>query len=402
MRFADAMLAAGNRVGDPVWRMPFWAGYEANLDSAVADMNNVSRAPFAGSVTAALFLRRFVRQARRFAHFDIYGWRPAAKPLGPKGGELQAARAVFEVLRARTPAEGEHGANAAPSIRAAMPIATTSPPSPCAARSRRRATRRARCARSCTPARPLRGAPDARASWTTEALFGELVTVYERARRLGLGAARARRLRRLRAAQARSPPQVRQADAQGDGARHLPLSRRPTSRPPVDAAQHERVAGDGRGGPTFARLADGRFVPIRHIIERERFATDFVAVAERFVGVPYLWGGKTRLGVDCSGLVQVALQAAGHVCPRDSDMQQAEIGEAVSASRTSTDLQRGDLVFWKGHVGIMIDAFRLLHANAHHMVVAIEPLAGAVDRIARTGARVTSVKRIGAAALRSV
>ncbi len=97
--FADAVLAAGLRVGDPVWRMPFWAGYEANLDSAVADMNNVSDGPFAGAVTAALFLRRFVRQARRYGHFDIYGWRPVQKPLGPKGGEVQAARAVFDMLR---------------------------------------------------------------------------------------------------------------------------------------------------------------------------------------------------------------------------------------------------------------------------------------------------------------
>ena len=97
---AGAVAAAGLRVGDPVWRMPFWSGYEANLDSPVADMNNVSDGPFAGSVTAALFLRRFVKQARRFAHFDIYGWRPSARPLGAKGGEVQAARALFEVLRA--------------------------------------------------------------------------------------------------------------------------------------------------------------------------------------------------------------------------------------------------------------------------------------------------------------
>jgi leucyl aminopeptidase len=98
--FAGEIAAAGDRVGDPVWRMPFWAGYEANLDSTVADMNNVSESPFAGSVTAALFLRRFVKQAVRFAHFDIYGWRQAPRPLGPKGGEAQAARAMFEVLRA--------------------------------------------------------------------------------------------------------------------------------------------------------------------------------------------------------------------------------------------------------------------------------------------------------------
>jgi leucyl aminopeptidase len=101
--FAQAVLAAGTRVGDPVWRMPFWSGYEANLDSPVADMNNVSDGPFAGAVTAALFLRRFVKNARRYGHFDIYGWRLAQKPLGPKGGEVQAARAVFDMLRAQAP-----------------------------------------------------------------------------------------------------------------------------------------------------------------------------------------------------------------------------------------------------------------------------------------------------------
>jgi leucyl aminopeptidase len=100
--FAASIASAGNRVGDPVWRMPFWSGYESMLDSQVADMSNVSESPFAGSVTAALFLRRFVGSARRFAHFDIYGWRPQAKPLGPKGGEVQGARAAFEVLRAVT------------------------------------------------------------------------------------------------------------------------------------------------------------------------------------------------------------------------------------------------------------------------------------------------------------
>jgi leucyl aminopeptidase len=103
--FAVAVAAAGLRVGDPVWRMPFWSSYESTLDSPVADMNNVSEGPFAGSVTAALFLRRFVSRARRFAHLDIYGWRPAPKPLGPKGAEVQTARAVLDVLRAERPRE---------------------------------------------------------------------------------------------------------------------------------------------------------------------------------------------------------------------------------------------------------------------------------------------------------
>jgi leucyl aminopeptidase len=97
--FAAEIMAAGDRVADPVWRLPLWPSYEANLDSPVADMNNVSDGPFAGAITAAIFLRRFVGQARKYAHFDIYGWRPGPKPLGPKGGEVQAARATFELLR---------------------------------------------------------------------------------------------------------------------------------------------------------------------------------------------------------------------------------------------------------------------------------------------------------------
>jgi len=97
--FAAEIVGTSARVGDPVWRLPLWAGYDAKLDSPVADMSNVWEAPFAGSITAALFLKRFAKRARRFAHFDIYGWRPAPTALGPKGGEPQAARAVLAVLK---------------------------------------------------------------------------------------------------------------------------------------------------------------------------------------------------------------------------------------------------------------------------------------------------------------
>ena len=96
--FAEALSAEAEAVGDPVWRLPFWPGYERHLDSDIADMNNVYDAPFAGAITAALFLKRFVKNARRFAHFDLYGWRPAPRPLGPKGGEPQTARALFSLL----------------------------------------------------------------------------------------------------------------------------------------------------------------------------------------------------------------------------------------------------------------------------------------------------------------
>ncbi len=97
--------AAGLAIGDPVWRMPFWPGYERHLDSEVADMNNVYDSPFGGAITAALFLRRFAAKAKRYVHIDMFGWRPASRPLGPKGGEAHAARAVFEALRRRFPAQ---------------------------------------------------------------------------------------------------------------------------------------------------------------------------------------------------------------------------------------------------------------------------------------------------------
>ncbi len=117
-------------------------------------------------------------------------------------------------------------------------------------------------------------------------------------------------------------------------------------------------------------------------------------MAERFVGTPYLWGGKTSLGIDCSGLVQVALTAAGLGCPRDSDMQEEAVGASVEPAPGFSNLRRGDLMFWKGHVAIVVDHRTIVHANAFHMAVVIEPLADAVARIRAMGTDVRSVKRI--------
>jgi cell wall-associated NlpC family hydrolase len=115
-----------------------------------------------------------------------------------------------------------------------------------------------------------------------------------------------------------------------------------------------------------------------------------VAVAEQFLGVPYLWGGKTSLGLDCSGLVQVSLQAAGIACPRDSDLQELALGKLSSLA----SLRRGDLLFWKGHVAIARDPETLIHANAYHMMVAIEPPMDAIARINAMGSEITAVKRV--------
>jgi cell wall-associated NlpC family hydrolase len=126
----------------------------------------------------------------------------------------------------------------------------------------------------------------------------------------------------------------------------------------------------------------------------EGFETDPAGVGERFVGAPYLWGGRESLGLDCSGLVQQALYACGRACPRDSDQQQA-LGEALDIGSDLKGLRRGDLVFWRGHVGIMLDGGGLLHANGHHMATAIEPLSEAVARIEAAGSgRPTAFRRL--------
>jgi cell wall-associated NlpC family hydrolase len=137
------------------------------------------------------------------------------------------------------------------------------------------------------------------------------------------------------------------------------------------------------------------YIHAGHLVPDTDAETDFVAVAERFENVPYLWGGNTSEGLDCSGLVQVALQACGVKAPRDSDMQAAELGLPVAMSADYSGLRRGDLVFWKGHVGIIRDAETLLHANGFHMAVASEPLAGAIQRIAeKSYGAVTGVRRL--------
>jgi hypothetical protein len=166
--------------------------------------------------------------------------------------------------------------------------------------------------------------------------------------------------------------------------------------PPMEALSLGCRLAVARHEADFAMTAQGGYVPAQHLAPLDMREPDFVAVAERFLGVPYLWGGKSSLGIDCSGLVQVALAAAGMASPRDSDLQERTLGVAMAPAEGLADLKRGDLVFWKGHVAIARDGRSLLHANVHHMAVAIEPIATAIGRIKAAGGEVTSVRRIPA------
>jgi cell wall-associated NlpC family hydrolase len=145
----------------------------------------------------------------------------------------------------------------------------------------------------------------------------------------------------------------------------------------------------------YAKLATGGWAFAAHLSDLDAFETDYVTVAERFLHTPYLWGGRTSLGIDCSGLAQTALTAAGIKAPRDSDMQERELGTTVEVKPDLSGLQRGDLVFWKGHVGLMIDETNFIHATGHSMTVMIEPLAVAEERI-RLGSYgpISAIKRL--------
>jgi cell wall-associated NlpC family hydrolase len=244
------------------------------------------------------------------------------------------------------------------------------------------------------PQAPLRHKPAPDAPLLTEALKGERVTIYDmNDEGWAWGQLAADGYVGWLPSNALVPPGVPPTH-KVTALRTLAFPGPSIKLPPVEALPlGARIA--------VARLADrmavthaGAYVPATHLAPIETYEADFVAVAERFLGVPYLWGGKTSLGLDCSGLVQVALAACGISCPRDSDMQERALGTPVATAADPANMQRGDLVFWKGHVAMARDRSSLLHANAFHMAVVTEPMAEAIGRIRSTGSEVTSVRRL--------
>ena len=147
-------------------------------------------------------------------------------------------------------------------------------------------------------------------------------------------------------------------------------------------------------GTQYALLASGEAMIARHLRPVGEHAADFVSVAETFLETPYLWGGASGFGIDCSGLAQLSLRMAGKDAPRDTDMQEAALGEAFEPGPGFSGLKRGDFVFWKGHIAIMTDAENMIHANGHTMTVAREGLAEAVARIGYLYGGPTSFRRL--------
>ena len=241
---------------------------------------------------------------------------------------------------------------------------------------------------------PLRQGPSADAEQATQALKGERVTIYDRnAEGWAWGQLEAdgyvgwlpdAALARPAAAPTHKVTALRTFAFPGPSIKL----------PPAEALVMGSRVSITREDGIFAVTREGWFVPKAHLAGLDDHAPDFVAIAERFVGTPYLWGGKSCLGIDCSGLVQLALGACGIACPRDTDMQEKALGHALAPAIDLAGWRRGDLLFWHRHVAIVRDATSLIHANAFHMATAIETTAGAIARIKASGSDVTAIKRL--------
>jgi len=225
----------------------------------------------------------------------------------------------------------------------------------------------------------LREAPDFQARLATQLLYGEIFDVYDRDDDGWVWG------------QAQLDNYVGYARAESfDTHIHIPTHRVTVlrtlvfpepdkkSQPPSPLSLNAKISVNAPIENGFAPLSRGGWVYAAHIAPIEAVVEDWVASAERFVGLPYLWGGKDSSAVDCSGLVESALETAGVRAPRDADMQEGVVGETIAPG---APLKRGDLVFWPGHVGLMRSATELLHANAFHMQTVIEPLAETIARV---------------------
>ena len=238
--------------------------------------------------------------------------------------------------------------------------------------------------RCAVPAAGLHRAPDAASEQMDQLLFGEAFDVIEEEGAWLWGQARRDGYVGFVAAAALAAPSNDSAQARPTHRIAAPRTyafAEPSIKSQASGpfSMNSMVAVDAQEG-RLARVAGAGWMAAGHLAPIGAFETDWASVAERFAGAPYLWGGRESLGLDCSGLVQAALFACGRACPRDTD-QQAQLGREIARG----DFGRGDLVFWNGHVAMGLDEARIVHANGHHMMVAVEPLEAAIARIEAAG-----------------
>lgn len=244
------------------------------------------------------------------------------------------------------------------------------------------------------PGVPVRKEPDPLAPLVTEALFGETVTVYETTMEgWAWGQLDGDAYVGWMPSEALSPPGA--SPTHRVRALRTPVFPGPSIKlPPTELLSLGSLVAVAGMRERFAVTEAGGYIFADHLAPLGTHETDFVEVAARFLGAAYLWGGRSSLGLDCSGLVQVSLAAAGIAAPRDTDMQEKAVGAPVAFTGDLAELKRGDLLFWPGHVGIVEDGETLLHATAYYMAVVREPLAAALARIEAGGTPLRSVRRL--------
>ena len=247
---------------------------------------------------------------------------------------------------------------------------------------------------------PLHAAPDA-GRWVSELLFGEAFHVYEakdgwcwgQAEHDGyVGYIRSQALQ-----EAPIPPDPARTWAVAARASHVYAEPSEKAPPLMTLSRGAWLTAARDAGGAFLPLADGGYVPGAHLRRPDDYPQrDHVALARDFLGVPYVWGGRSHAGIDCSGLVQIALQAAGRMCPRDTDMIAnafMPVPFAEEKIRSGRGCEYGDLILLPGHVMIALGDGRVLHANAHHMAVTIEPLRHVLSRLDEKQGRILAIRR---------